>query len=374
MAAQGLSEGQLEAILRFPDQNPNPVMRMRAADAVLTYANPASELIRDALGLSVGQPVQPDIVARLGLLAAGAEGFEVVAGNRTYDLLAVEVPELGFVNVYATDITGAKVFQRFPDDNPNPVFRIDDDARLVYANAASRPLVESFGLRVGERWPAQIARQMLGAADEPGAGLIEVQASRRTYALKPVRIPEFATINVYCTDITAEKVVAKFPDENPNPVLRLDRRGSLLYANEASSGIVAALGLRRGRRVSAALRDAVMTRIEAASREPIELVAGERIFEIVPVLVREFDAINLYGTDVTAARQLAEAKEQTERLLLNILPPPIADRLRAGEQIYRRPFRRCEPAGRRHRWLHRAVGRDGAPGAGQSSRRRLLRV
>ena len=43
--------------------------------------------------------------------------------------------------------------------------------------------------------------------------------------------------------------------------------------------------------------------------------------------------MNIYGTDVTAAREVARAKEDTERLLLNILPPPIADRLRSGERV-----------------------------------------
>jgi class 3 adenylate cyclase len=51
------------------------------------------------------------------------------------------------------------------------------------------------------------------------------------------------------------------------------------------------------------------------------------------VLIAEFGFINLYGTDVTAARQLAEAHELNQRLLLNILPAPIADRLLAGERV-----------------------------------------
>ncbi len=44
-------------------------------------------------------------------------------------------------------------------------------------------------------------------------------------------------------------------------------------------------------------------------------------------------SINLYGTEVTAARQVAAANRENERLLLNILPPSIADRLRHGEVV-----------------------------------------
>ena len=49
--------------------------------------------------------------------------------------------------------------------------------------------------------------------DDPAAGPIELEADFRTYALHPVRIPEFGFINVYGTDITAEKVVATAADD-----------------------------------------------------------------------------------------------------------------------------------------------------------------
>jgi class 3 adenylate cyclase len=51
------------------------------------------------------------------------------------------------------------------------------------------------------------------------------------------------------------------------------------------------------------------------------------------VSLYEFESINLYGTEVTAARQVAAANRENERLLLNILPPSIADRLRRGELV-----------------------------------------
>ena len=49
-----LVEQQIEAINRFPDQNPNPVMRI-THDGHLLYANAASEPIRLALGVEVAK-------------------------------------------------------------------------------------------------------------------------------------------------------------------------------------------------------------------------------------------------------------------------------------------------------------------------------
>ena len=98
-------------------------------------------------------------------------------------------------------------------------------------NEASRPLTDAYGMKVGDVWPAEIARQVLAAADDPKRPMPGLPAGNRTYALRPVRIPEFDFINVYATDITAEKVVAKFPGQNPNPFCGYSRTDMLLYHN-----------------------------------------------------------------------------------------------------------------------------------------------
>jgi class 3 adenylate cyclase len=332
---QGLLESQIQAINRFPDQNPHPVMRV-SDDGVLTYANVSSEPVRAALDLSVGRPVPRELLQRLRNAAhagSATERVEISAGGRTFALLPVPVPELGFMNIYGTDITAEKVIERFPNQNPNPVFRVDDQGTLIYANAASEPLIEAFQMRIGDRWPDEIGRVVIQAADTGATEMIELTAGVRTYAVRPVRVAEFGFINVYGTDVTAEKVVAKFPGQNPHPVLRMSLEGGLIYANSASKPIVDALGLRVGDAMPADLAKQLFASMESGRLSPIECLAGEEIFELLPVLIPEFDFVNVYGTDVTAAREVARAKDETERLLLNILPPPIADRLRRGERV-----------------------------------------
>ena len=49
---------------------------------------------------------------------------------------------------------------------------------------------------------------------------------------------------MYGTDITAKKVIDKFPDSNPNPVMRVSYQGLLGYFNNASSKLVDALNLK----------------------------------------------------------------------------------------------------------------------------------
>ena len=45
-------------------------------------------------------------------------------------------------------------------------------------------------------------------------------------------------MNIYGTDITAKKVIDKFPDSNPNPVIRIDYKGIIKYFNSASTYIM----------------------------------------------------------------------------------------------------------------------------------------
>lgn len=328
----GLVERQIQAINRFPDQNPHPVLRV-ADDGQLTYANTSSVPIRRAMGVEVGGDVGAALMARFRAAAVDGGSIELRDGVRFYAVLPVPVPELGFINLYGTDITAEKVVERFPNQNPNPVFRVDDTGKLIYANAANQPLIDAFGLRVGDTWPMEIVSRVLAAADAPTRDLLELEADFRTYALRPVRVPEFGFINVYGTDITAEKVVAKFPGQNPNPVMRTDDTGILIYANEASAPMRDALRFTVGEPLPADLYEQITARVATGSRETIECVAGELFYELTAVEIPEYGFINLYGTDVTAARQVARAKEETERLLLNILPPPIANRLRAGERV-----------------------------------------
>ncbi len=233
----------------------------------------------------------------------------------------------------AARLTGAQIsaINRFPDDNPNPVMRVDRDGHLIYANPASADVLEAFGVDVGGRLPAEVIARLDCVA--PERGLIEVEARGRTYALWPVPIEDLGFTNLYGRDVTAERAITKFPDENPNPVLRVDRAGRLVYANPASSGLLAGLGMAVGEVFETDVRDALLGRASAGTGASIEVAADGRAFTLHPVEVPGFGFINVYGTDVTAVKERERLARDNERLLLNILPEPIADRLRDGEPL-----------------------------------------
>jgi class 3 adenylate cyclase len=328
-----LLEREIQAINRFPGQNPNPVLRVTEAGE-LTYANAASEPIVAALGLQVSQPVPDEWMSRFQAAAAATppERMEVEHENQTFAILAVHVPELGVYNLYGTDITGAKVVARFPDRNPNPVLRMSPQGRLLYANAASGPITRALDVAVGDPLPADLLDQLQRQPAEGSSPTAEVAGGGLTFRINAVPIPEFGFVNLYGTDITAVRAFNKFPNENPNPVLRLTRAGRLTYANPASDLVRKALAAEVGDDLSTTVYDRIVRASEDAD-PTIEVEADGRVFRLRVVSVYEFDSINLYGTDITAARQVEKLNAENERLLLNILPASIAERLRGGETV-----------------------------------------
>ncbi len=324
----------IETLSQVPGQNPNPVMRVTRSGRLI-YANASSAPLLAELGIEVDGDLPSDLVQELlaGARNAPPRAIERSAGIRTFSWLPIEVPDLDLINVYGTDITAEKVVERFPGRNPNPVMRMSYEGRLIYANEASGPIVRALGVVDGRPFPPEIADRAAEWLAEQRQETFEVHGEGRWFAITPVPLPEFKFINLYGTDITARKAVDRFPDNNPNPVLRVSRTGLLTYANPASEPIRRALGVNVGQTLPSAFFDRVRAAVGRDDSDTIEVSIDGRVFELLVVSLYEFESINLYGTEVTAARQVAEANRDNERLLLNILPPSIADRLRHGEVV-----------------------------------------
>ena len=180
---------------------------------------------------------------------------EVEVGPHTFCFKPVATPEFDFVTVYAMDITAARAVERFPERNPNPVLRVTTDGALMYANAASAPIVTALALSVGEALPGDLWEQLVAAEATGSEGAVTIQGDGRWYELVCVPIPEMNFINVYGNDVTARRALQRFPLQNPNPVVRVAHDGTLLFANPASDHLVAAFGLEVGEPLPALLME-----------------------------------------------------------------------------------------------------------------------
>jgi PAS domain S-box-containing protein len=111
-------------------------------------------------------------------------------------------------------------------------------------------------------------------------------------------------------DITERKVaealaesLARFPRENPDPVVRVAENLDVLYANEAARSLLRELGVEVGRTAPWALAEPVRQALGSGRRIKVEVDCGGIVFllSVVPV-GRE---VNLYAQDITA-RKVAE--------------------------------------------------------------------
>lgn len=216
----------------------------------------------------------------------------------------------------------------FPGANPHPVMRVAADGSLIYANPASTPLLEALELTVGQSVPSPWLERI-----QTARGPIDVRVGPRTFELLAVPLLELGFTNVYGTDVTAERAITKFPDQNPNPVFRISMMGELVYVNPAAQDLIAGVGGVLGRPLPSPLCQELQAAAREGARRTVRIHSGDRDYALLAVDVPEFEFTNVYGTDVTAVLALEEANQKNVELLLNILPEPIADRLRSGESL-----------------------------------------
>jgi PAS domain S-box-containing protein len=120
----------------------------------------------------------------------------------------------------------------------------------------------------------------------------------------------------YAFDVTERKKaeeqirnLAKFPAENPYPIMRISGGGTVLFANPASTALLRDTDSGVGRPVPSDWRQAAQSALASGSVGRMEVKHAGRIlaFRAVPVINTGY--VNFYGTDIT------DRKKAEERLL-----------------------------------------------------------
>ena len=104
-----LAEREARSQARFPEENPNPVLRV-TAEGVLDTANQASAAFLRHMGCALGQRL-PDIygeVIRNALSSGEVQRFEAEYDGRAVAFVARPIIPDGYVNLYGMDITKRK--------------------------------------------------------------------------------------------------------------------------------------------------------------------------------------------------------------------------------------------------------------------------
>lgn len=124
---------------------------------------------------------------------------------------------------------------RFPEEDPNPVLRTDEEGILLYCNSAANGLLRSWGgLFVGDMIPKDVFQKI----KNPNLEKITIDAENKTYLVNIVRIPQRGYINLYGQDITELKkadelvlMLTQAVEQSSASIVITDAKGNIEYVN-----------------------------------------------------------------------------------------------------------------------------------------------
>ena len=212
------------------------------------------------------------------------------------------------------------ILKKFPDKNPNPVIQISDFSVLEYFNNPSKEIIEFYGFRINEKINGliedHIKKTMISNEHS-----FEITINTQTFYFSAIYTAELKLINMYGTNITAKKVIDKFPDSNPNPVLRIDLNGVLNYFNKASTYLVKELSIGLNNKIPKIIFNNISNQ-----KEKFELEIGEKHYLFHFVKIHEFNFYLLYGTDITDTKD----KERILNKLSKYFSPQVYSSIFSG--------------------------------------------
>ena len=102
---------------------------------------------------------------------------------------------------------------KFPSESPNPVLRVTNDGTLLYANAPSTPLLNTYGAHVGGRAPeawAAIVKESLSSSTNRE---FDISHEDRTWTFVVAPVSDAGYANLYGLEITERKRIERMMDD-----------------------------------------------------------------------------------------------------------------------------------------------------------------
>jgi PAS domain S-box-containing protein len=105
--------------------------------------------------------------------------------------------------------------------------------------------------------------------------------------------------------------LARFPTENPNPVLRVRRDGEILYANSASAPLLEQWGCTVGELLPERWCGLIEESFATGKKKEVEENGVDKIYSLVLAPLTESDYVNIYGSDITEKKRADQALQES---------------------------------------------------------------
>ena len=204
------------------------------------------------------------------------------------------------------------------------LFMRKDDGRILEANAAATKAYgysreDLLDLTIHDlRAPASCALidGQMARAEAEGI-LFETVHKRHDGSLFPVEVSSQCaviagtqTLISVVRDISERnqairtiESLAKFPDENPSPVMRASSDGTIIYANPSGAKLLSQWGCLVGQVFPDSCRSLIKEALRSENNHEIEVATGKTVYSLVLAPVAGMGYVNIYGRDITERKQ-----------------------------------------------------------------------
>ncbi len=231
---------------------------------------------------------------------------------------------------------------KFPSENPNPVIRVAKNGIVLYANDASKPLLDHWGSKVSQSLPIHWKKLIKESLDTGQNKIEEDEAGGKIFSFVLAPVAEAEYVNIYGRDISkrrqAEREIeklAKFPSENPNPVLRISKDGNILYSNKTSHELLTVWRYKEGQPLSDQCLQPVKEALDSEKYKQKEVECGDKILSLTFAPVVDFNYVNVYGLDITDLTKAKASLQKAHDELEKRVKERTAELITAQEQIIR---------------------------------------
>jgi len=106
--------------------------------------------------------------------------------------------------------------------------------------------------------------------------------------------------------------LARFPQENPNPVMQISRQGAILFANQGARPLLGKWRISPGGNVPALWAERIAGVILSGHPADFEIQAGTEMFNLSVVPIVGTDYANIYGLNITRLKKVERDLKTSE--------------------------------------------------------------